>query len=212
MPKLHNPGCYCCKPPCFVKCPNGSIVDYEKAEWELDWPDTIDFWYKTVGVSGQWQTRFRKHTLTNLSTLNGTYVVERTGNPCDWNYLVLYPVLGVNWNITYYGPQGNGGYFASCPDENSYEQFNGYVETYLGFSPWGMEAVFAFKAPPNPGGTLPISFGSYYFTWSVSDFCVSETVNVQMYDLLPDFFYIREGTCSPELYPTWESTMTPTFT
>lgn len=85
MPKVNNPGCGCCTPPCAYECPDASLVDLQEVEWDVTLPNYIEFW--ALRYYGGSAYRWYKYETTGWAAFNGTYVVtKRTTPTCGWNY------------------------------------------------------------------------------------------------------------------------------
>lgn len=82
MPKLNNPGCGCCQPPCEeTLCGDATTTeDIREVEWVIDLPDTFVWWFLTS--SAYWL----RVVGSGFANFNGTYIVTRTLDPCGWEY------------------------------------------------------------------------------------------------------------------------------
>ena len=112
MPKVNNPGCGCCTPPCAYECPDETLVDLQEVEWDVTLPNAITFYlFKVTGGTRY----FWVYETSGWAAFNGTYsVTKRTTPTCGWNYPEEVNPIDVTW---YFYPADR---LASPPDPNFY--------------------------------------------------------------------------------------------
>lgn len=140
MPKINNPGCGCCQPPCITDCGDGTSDEIAEWEWSIaDLTNEVSMWFKTQVppnfISTWYYLTIKGYPLPlnqGLAELNGIYIIPHNLVTCQKSNVFDQTFVSVNVL------EGGTG---TCPVLNPYVGVSGLIwlaTAYATFETWGI--------------------------------------------------------------------------